>query len=100
MQDFITGNSLDAKLLRSKFVFKVVPMLNPDGVINGNYRCSLAGVDLNRTWLEPSRKLHPTIHSTKSMIKKLMEDREVGGGGGQSATALLPAAPPPFRHCV
>eukprot|EP00983_Pelagomonas_calceolata_P025766 806977-Pelagomonas_calceolata.AAC.1 len=26
----------------------IVPMLNPDGVINGSYRCSLAGVDLNR----------------------------------------------------
>lgn len=46
--DFLTGSSLDAKILRDNFVFKVVPMLNPDGVINGNYRCSLAGVDLNR----------------------------------------------------
>lgn len=25
-------------------------MLNPDGVIVGNYRCNLAGVDLNRVW--------------------------------------------------
>ena len=25
-------------------------MLNPDGVINGNYRCSLLGYDLNRVW--------------------------------------------------
>lgn len=27
-----------------------VPMLNPDGVINGNYRCNLAGFDLNRSF--------------------------------------------------
>lgn len=26
-------------------------MVNPDGVVNGNYRCSLAGVDLNRVSL-------------------------------------------------
>lgn len=46
--DFITGNSAEAQLLRDHFIFKLIPMMNPDGVINGNYRCSLAGVDLNR----------------------------------------------------
>ena len=46
--DYLVGPSLDAKILRDNFVFKIVPMLNPDGVINGNYRCSLAGCDLNR----------------------------------------------------
>ena len=38
---------------------KVVPMLNPDGVINGNYRCSLAGVDLNRVWWGTRCRLNP-----------------------------------------
>lgn len=37
----------DAQLLRKHFVFKIIPMLNPDGVVYGNYRCSLLGVDLN-----------------------------------------------------
>ncbi len=40
-------------------------MLNPDGVIYGNYRCSLLGVDLNRRWINPSKILHPTIYYTK-----------------------------------
>ena len=75
--DYLTGPSLDAKILRDNFVFKVVPMLNPDGVIVGNYRCSLAGVDLNRNWDNPSRKLHPTIYYTKNMIRRFMEDRDV-----------------------
>ncbi|KAE9027256.1 hypothetical protein PF011_g2147 [Phytophthora fragariae] len=52
--EFLTGNSLEARFLRHHFVFKVVPMLNPDGVVHGNYRCSLAGTDLNRRWLNPS----------------------------------------------
>lgn len=46
--DFLTSSDPVACTLRASFIFKVVPMLNPDGVINGNYRCSLAGVDLNR----------------------------------------------------
>lgn len=39
-----------AKGLRELYVFKFVPMLNPDGVILGNYRTSLSGSDLNRQW--------------------------------------------------
>ena len=74
---FLTGPSFEAQLLRKNFIFKVIPMLNPDGVVNGNYRCSLTGDDLNRCWLDPSKKLHPTIWHTKAMIKKLQEDREV-----------------------
>jgi cytosolic carboxypeptidase protein 2/3 len=64
--EFLTDpNSVEAELLRQNFVFKIVPMLNPDGVINGNYRCSLAGCDLNRRWKAPSKVLHPTIYYTK-----------------------------------
>jgi hypothetical protein len=37
-----------ARYLRNNFVFKIIPMLNPDGVLVGNYRTSLSGLDLNR----------------------------------------------------
>lgn len=30
------------------FIFYIVPMLNPDGVIAGNFRTSYSGKDLNR----------------------------------------------------
>ncbi|KAL0226593.1 hypothetical protein P9112_013917 [Eukaryota sp. TZLM1-RC] len=75
--DYLTGPSLDAKILRDNFVFKIVPMLNPDGVVCGNYRCHLSGHDLNRHWSEPSKKLNPTIYHAKNMIKKFAEDREL-----------------------
>jgi len=75
--DYLTGDTADARALRDHFVFKIVPMLNPDGVILGNYRCSLPGQDLNRTWASPSKKLHPTIWHTKAMIQRLQEEREV-----------------------
>lgn len=66
-----------AELLRQHFVFKVIPMLNPDGVINGNYRCSLAGCDLNRRWKAPSKILHPTIYSCKQMVLQFAKEREL-----------------------
>ncbi len=62
---FLTGSSREAKILRHNYVFKIVPMLNPDGVIYGNYRCSLLGVDLNRRWINPSKILHPSIFYSK-----------------------------------
>jgi murein tripeptide amidase MpaA len=31
-------------------VFKIVPLINPDGVIGGNYRTNLAGCDMNRNF--------------------------------------------------
>jgi murein tripeptide amidase MpaA len=46
--EFILSDELEARNLRSNYVFKIIPMLNPDGVIVGNYRCSLSGLDLNR----------------------------------------------------
>lgn len=46
--DFITSQDPKAIDLRRKIVFKIVPMINPDGVIAGNYRTSLSGNDLNR----------------------------------------------------
>ena len=74
---FLTDpNNEEARLLRQSFVFKIVPMLNPDGVINGNYRCSLAGCDLNRRWKFPSKLLQPTIYNTKRLIKKVHFERK------------------------
>jgi len=58
---------LNAKILRDIFEFKIVHMVNADCVINGSTRCNLAGVDLNRIWNDPKRKIHPTIYHTKML---------------------------------
>ena len=75
--DFLTGQSKEAEILRETFVFKIIPMLNPDGVIYGNYRCGLAGVDLNRRWKNPNKNLHPTIFASKRLIKIFAKEREI-----------------------
>ncbi len=55
--EFLLGGDKEAVMLRERCVFKIVPMLNPDGVIQGNYRTGLAGSDLNRRYLTPSKVL-------------------------------------------
>lgn len=54
--------------LRNKYIFKIIPMLNPDGVINGNYRNNIYGKDLNRLWNEPHIEICPTIFNVKYLI--------------------------------
>ncbi|NWQ76524.1 CBPC4 carboxypeptidase, partial [Columbina picui] len=66
--EFLVSSDPIADLLRKCFIFKIIPMLNPDGVINGNHRCSLSGDDLNRQWLTPSSQLHPTIYHAKGLL--------------------------------
>jgi len=51
----LTSNTPEAEALREIAIFKIVPMMNPDGVIHGNYRTSLGGYDLNRRWKKPNR---------------------------------------------
>lgn len=67
-------------MLREHFVFKIVPMLNPDGVIVGNYRCSLAARDLNRNYRRPRQDNFPTIWHTKHMLEKALQYSKVGSG--------------------
>ncbi|XP_030564483.1 cytosolic carboxypeptidase Nna1 isoform X2 [Drosophila novamexicana] len=74
LMDFITGDSTVAKRLRHKFIFKLVPMLNPDGVIVGNTRNSLTGKDLNRQYRTVIRETYPSIWYTKAMIRRLIEE--------------------------
>lgn len=65
--DHLLSTTASARALRANFFFKIVPCLNPDGVVVGNYRTNLAGYDLNRCWEEPSKELHPTIYRTKQV---------------------------------
>ena len=49
-------------------IIKVIPMVNPDGVIMGNYRTGMAGRDLNREFIKTDPSLYPTV---KALIQLL-----------------------------
>uniref|UniRef100_A0AAQ6AIN1 Peptidase M14 domain-containing protein n=1 Tax=Amphiprion ocellaris TaxID=80972 RepID=A0AAQ6AIN1_AMPOC len=66
--EFLCSSDLVAQSLREAFVFKIIPMLNPDGVINGTNRCDVNSEDLNRQWCKPDPVLSPTIYHTKGFL--------------------------------
>lgn len=43
-------------------------MVNPDGVIIGNYRTGSAGRDLNREFIKADIVLYPAVHAIKQLV--------------------------------
>lgn len=44
--EFLVSEDPVARLLREAFIFKIIPMLNPDGVVSGKYGSILAAPTL------------------------------------------------------
>ena len=52
-------------------------MVNVDGVIYGNFRCDITGMDLNRRWKDPSKLFHPQIYYIKKHIETYSQNYEI-----------------------
>jgi hypothetical protein len=63
----ISGSSIAQDIL-SKYTFIILPMLNPDGVVMGNYRSTIFGRDLNRQWQTPDENLDHVLSCWKAII--------------------------------
>ena len=46
----------------------VVPCMNPDGATLGNHRTNAAGIDLNRSWWEPSEDESPEVVAVRNVL--------------------------------
>ncbi|TRY80438.1 hypothetical protein TCAL_04730 [Tigriopus californicus] len=52
-------------------------MINPDGVIVGNTRCSLTGRDLNRQYKSVIKEAFPPVFHLKALFRRLMEEHGI-----------------------
>lgn len=69
--EFLLSSHAGAITLRENFVFKIIPMLNPDGVFLGNNRCNLVGHDINRCWNSASSWVEPTLYAATNLLREL-----------------------------
>ncbi|TNV86843.1 hypothetical protein FGO68_gene16193 [Halteria grandinella] len=70
---FILSQDRVTNMLRDKLIFKIIPMINPDGVIVGNNRCSFIGKDINRCYQDANAKLTPEIYHLRQMIGAIVK---------------------------
>jgi hypothetical protein len=74
--DFITSSHEIAAELRQHIIFKIIPVVNPDGVFIGNTRGNLLGQDLNRHWHDTNEWSQPTIYAIRKVLEAIDADKE------------------------
>lgn len=74
--NWLLSDDPQAGALVEQSTFFIVGMLNPDGVVLGNYRMDTLGQNLNREWDNEDPTKAPTLIATKNRMREFVD----GGG--------------------
>jgi murein tripeptide amidase MpaA len=73
-----------ARRLRARFVFHIVPNMNPDGSKRGHLRTNAAGINLNREWHAPSLDKSPEVYHVLARMQRTGCDFNLDVHGDES----------------
>jgi murein tripeptide amidase MpaA len=65
---FLLSDNPDAARIRDRFIWKIIPMPDPDGVLRGGVRFNANGYDLNRNWDVTDSRLMPEIFCERKAV--------------------------------
>ena len=77
LEKLICTKETSSTWLLQHYNFHIFPMVNVDGVIYGNFRCDIAGYDLNRCWKEASPMLFPQLCKIKEILGQMAADKSI-----------------------
>jgi len=68
LEKLIDAGDANARALREKATFHIVPNMNPDGSRRGHLRTNAAGINLNREWHSPSAEKSPEVLAVRNRM--------------------------------
>ena len=71
--NFLVSDNAKAARLREQYEWWVLPIVNPDGVVIGNYRSNLQGKDMNRHFFQDN-EVDESLCTEVELIRAYMKD--------------------------
>ena len=71
------SNTRESQVLLENFVFYIVPIINPDGVAEGNFRTDSQGKNLNRFYTNPDPMGEPEIYGIKNFLVEMINKKQI-----------------------
>ncbi len=69
LMNWLLSDDPIAAVVMQYMIFNIIPMMNPDGVYLGRYRCNSLDIDLNRQWGNADPNSVPSVYAVIQKIE-------------------------------